>query len=170
MFLELVINTLYGDQPSRLKRTNLGKRLAQLWDEGIDRQPTLSKYQIALALAGKPPFRVSAEPYQSVKCLIDLRNALAHPKSTFGSHAEDRLEHVLRGRYKFREQTSGHTFFPYACLTPYCALWALKSAATFVIDFYKALPPASRDTIMDVGRLRDWRQRAEQLAGKGGQS
>jgi hypothetical protein len=64
--------------------------LASVWSDAVDRQPILAKYQIALALAKREPFDTGTEPYQSAQALIELRNAIAHPKELTESERQQK--------------------------------------------------------------------------------
>ena len=59
-----------------------------MWEEGFERQSTLGKYQIALALGKAELFSAGNEPYQSAHALIALRNAIAHPKRIIANEKE----------------------------------------------------------------------------------
>lgn len=141
-FLECMVNGLYTNALQRPRPTKLHRALRSVWSEGFDRQPILAKYQIALALARREPLRTDAEPYQSCHALLELRNAMAHPKEIIGSDQRQRkLENVLRGKYKFGPKRElVEEFFPDRCLTPDCAIWAVAASARFFLEFRHRLP------------------------------
>jgi len=89
-FLECSINGLYDYARRPARGTKLHQALASVWGEGFDRQPLLAKYQIALALAQRDAFKTNSDPYQSVSALVDLRNAIAHPKELQESETQQR--------------------------------------------------------------------------------
>jgi hypothetical protein len=144
-FIECTINGLYQYAQSPARQTKFHKALASVWSEAFERLPILAKYQLALTLARQDIFSTGDEPYQSTNALIELRNAIAHPKEIWGSHRnQQRLERCLNGRYKFGpQQAHCKEFFPDRCLTADCAVWAAKSAARFTIDFKRRLPPTA---------------------------
>jgi hypothetical protein len=141
-FLECSINGLYEYARSPVRGTKLHQALASVWNEGFDRQPMLAKYQIALALARREPFRTGSDPYQSTAALLDLRNAIAHPKELQESEAQQRkLETRLKGRYFFNpKQEHRREFFPERCLSCDCSFWAVEIAASFFLEFQRRMP------------------------------
>ena len=113
-FLECSINGLYDDARHPHRRTKLHKALANIWSEAFDRQPILSKYQVALTLARRDPLPPDREPYQSAEAVIELRIAVAHPKDLLGHRKRLRsFERKLRGKYVFGpERDHVLEFFP----------------------------------------------------------
>jgi hypothetical protein len=105
----------------------------------------LAKYQIALALAKREPFEVGAEPYQPALALIELRNAIAHPKElTESERQQKKLEARLHGMYTFNPRRQHYKeFFPDRCLSLDCAFWAVQSAARLVLEFKRKMPPTA---------------------------
>lgn len=144
-FLECTINGLYDYAQHPARATSLLRTLASVWSEGFDRQPILAKYQIALALAKREPFDMGAEPYQPALALIELRNAITHPKELIESdHRHKKLEAKLHGMYTFNPQQQHlKEFFPDRCLSADCALWAVQSAARVVLEFKRRMPPTA---------------------------
>ncbi|MFZ1011428.1 MAG: hypothetical protein WAN65_31615 [Candidatus Sulfotelmatobacter sp.] len=152
-FLEISINSLFEEGISRTSReTKFKKVLREVWSEGFDRQPTLAKYQIALALARVEGFPIDREPYQSADTLVSLRNFLAHPKRVFGDdEGEEKLILRLKSRFDFRESSSeNHALFPDAVLSSGCAAWAVITAARFVSAFDAKLPVSARLATIDL--------------------
>jgi hypothetical protein len=144
-FLECSINGLYDYAQHPARATKLLRALASVWSEAFDRQPILAKYQIALALAKREPFDVGAKPYQPALALIELRNAIAHPKElTESEHQQKRLDARLHGMYTFNPpQQYRKEFFPDRCLSVDCAFWAAQSAASLVLEFKRKMPPTA---------------------------
>ena len=102
-FLEAVINELFIDTvheyehgPAQQLPADVKQRLAAAWDQATEFMAILTKFQAALVLAGKDSFDPGRQPYQSVKVLIELRNALTHskPKSRSGA-SPDQFEKRL---------------------------------------------------------------------------
>jgi len=148
-FLECTINGLYEDAIHAVARpTRFHRSLASVWSDAFDRQPILAKYQLALTLARREQFKTSGEPYQSAAALIDLRNAIAHPKEiTASERHQAKLEKTLRGKYVFHQPDEGpnysRAFFPDHCLSQDCSTWAVRTAAAFALEFRKRLPPTA---------------------------
>lgn len=154
-FLECSINGLYGHASSKLgRKTNYRRMLSSIYHDKLKfaNLPWLTKYQIALALAQKPMFDLGAEPYQSVELLNQLRNELIHPKEIMSGIDEEwnfdkgrpttNLERRLVGRFAFNvaKKREYDEFIPHRCLSSACALWAVRSAAEFYIEFESRLP------------------------------
>jgi len=145
-FLECSINGLYGQAKNPYGRaTKLHRALASIWSEAFDRQPILAKYQIALALAKREPFEENAKHYRAARALIDLRNAIAHPKELIESERQQqKLEGRLSGMYKFNPKREHYReFFPGRCLSADCACWALQAATKLFSEFKRRMPPTA---------------------------
>ena len=91
-FLETTVNEVFQDahdnSPSRIAAFTPGAHgvMLGIWalsEEDGKHSKTLSKYQLALRLAGQTEFLKGEDPYQSAALLIELRNFLTHykPKS-----------------------------------------------------------------------------------------
>jgi hypothetical protein len=144
-FLECSINGLYDYAQRPARTTKLLRALASVWSDAVDRQPILAKYQIALALAKREPFDTGTEPYQSAQALIELRNAIAHPKELTESERQQKnLEKKLHGKYTFNSRRPLYKgFFPDRCLSADCAFWAVQSTARLVLEFKRKMPPTA---------------------------
>lgn len=144
-FLECTVNGLYEDSKSFSRPTKFHKALSSVWSDAFERLPVLSKYQVALTLAKCDIFRIGEEPYQSAEALIELRNAIAHPKEILGSQKnQQRLEKRLHERYTFASPREHRKeFFPERCLSAYCATWATRAAINFAMEFKRKLPPTA---------------------------
>lgn len=113
----------------------------------IDRQDTLSRYEIVLHLLKRPPLERNAQPFQSAALLIRLRNELVHYKSRW--YQEMDTTKLLAGLRNLRHQrppfvVAGSSFFPHECLNADCAAWAVRSAVDFIDAFYARLNVPSR--------------------------
>ena len=161
-FLECSVNGLYEHAANKFGRmTSYRRLLGSVFHEKMRFAylPWLTKYQVALALAHKPTFKIAEEPYQSAELLNHLRNELIHPKEIFpglgkpfGSEvAKSMLEKKLQGRFKFNPKRApegegeevGDEFIPQRCLTPSCAAWAVRTAAEFYGEFENRIPPTA---------------------------
>lgn len=146
-FLEAEINEIFADagDDQREHIYQLGDvifLLKRMWTLGVPKTASysiLDKYQIALALADKKEFDKGAAPYQDVRLLIRLRNALVHYEPEYtarDSSSSKRLEQNLQGRFPLNPLTGSRTpFFPELCMSHGCAKWAVESSVKFVDDF-----------------------------------
>jgi hypothetical protein len=146
-FLEAEINEIFADSADDQREHihQLGDvifLLSRMWSLGVPKTASysiLDKYQIALALADKQEFDKGASPYQDVRLLIKLRNALVHYEPEYtarDSSGSKRLEQNLQRRFPLNPLTGSRTpFFPERCMSHGCAKWAVESSITFVDDF-----------------------------------
>jgi hypothetical protein len=138
-FLEAAINEVLqdaaddylsyiGDLPAETRRA-----LAIYWQESNGMDQPLSKYQIVLGIAHYEPLEKGAEPYQSAKLLIDIRNRLVHFRPTTANADHDgKFAQGLRAHFDENKLAgSGNPFWPNRCLGATCAEWAAASAKTF---------------------------------------
>ncbi|MGY4665127.1 hypothetical protein ACVWZ9_005921 [Pseudomonas chlororaphis] len=155
-FLEATINEFFSDcaeEPyAKVATLPTCKLMAKLWTRGIPRTASysiLEKYEIALDLNESQPFDKSSYPYQDVKLLIELRNALIHYEPETIQHPTGILEEQrdlhkfekkLRGKFELNSLTgAGNTFYPDKVLGSGCARWAVKSAVSLADIFYSRL-------------------------------
>jgi hypothetical protein len=131
-----------------------GQKFLQPLADVIDRQETLSRYEIVLHLLKRPPLERSAQPFQSAALLVRLRNELVHYKSRWDEEMDTtKLLTALRnlGHQRPPFVAAGSSFFPHECLSADCAAWAVRSAADFIDAFYARLNVPSR---LDACRSR----------------
>jgi len=157
-FLEATINELFCDAAdSNLTRLNQVDKAAvnmmsKMWFRQIPRTAhykIAEKYQIALDLTGKEAFDEGRCPFQDVKCLVDLRNALIHYESECserGSNGckpgklERKFEGCLQGKFDLNPLMGpGNAFYPDKCLSSGCASWAVLCSVQFTDDFFKKM-------------------------------
>jgi hypothetical protein len=108
----------------------------------LDDQPALERYQLVLHLLGKNPLDKGAEPLQSTRILVKLRNEIIHYKSKWGPKMEsEKLYKSLRGLGLPKPPfVQGNVnFFPDECLSAACAEWAAKTASQLIGAFYEKL-------------------------------
>lgn len=151
-FMEAFINEVFQDahdnSPSRIAAFTPGAHgvMLGIWalsEEDGKHSKTLSKYQLALRLAGQTEFLKGEDPYQSAALLIELRNFLTHykPKSLgigeAGKHEVYELESKLTGRFASNPhmQGTGNSWFPDKAIGLGMAEWALKSSRGLVNSF-----------------------------------
>ncbi len=161
-FLEAIINELYADACQNfpeLQPALAPESLRALAEKWVDpkyrrRETTLRKYQDALEAARQERFNQGEAPFQPIKNILDLRNALLHyipetRESALGSDSEvafmNDLEKALRGKFSpsslYRNSTT--PFFPEKCLSASCARWVVATCLSFTDDFFARirLPP-----------------------------
>ncbi|PFG70500.1 hypothetical protein DM05_0816 [Pseudomonas poae] len=154
-FLEAVINELWADcsegfDSARIEGLQSSAVMATLWRKSpLKRATMLEKYELALELNSKPELSRDASPYQDVKLLVELRNALVHyePETILNSSdteenkgAEHKFEKKLRGRFEPNRLTGpGNPFYPDKVLGAGCARWAIVSAVAFADRFFEKL-------------------------------
>jgi hypothetical protein len=144
-FLEATINELFADlaEGSTDHWSQLPEEtssvMAEMWRRGVPRTaryPILEKYDIALALARKPPLSRGEQPYQDADALIAIRNALVHyePSWEVATHQpaegeRHKFEKRLSGRFHRNPLTGeGNPFWPDKCLSYGCCDWAVRTA------------------------------------------
>ena len=117
------------------------RRLAEKyeWDK------TIPKYQAILGFRGKEPLPEGDGIVPSMKNLIDLRNALTHPKTLIVTPENDYsqgkkgttqgLVSCLRGKFELNPfvPESRHDLYPY--ISYGCAKWAVQTARQFMEKF-----------------------------------
>lgn len=155
-FLEAAINELYADaydnQFDQLKQLDPGvlPLLTERWrEENFQRyKTTLEKYEIALKLISRKEFDKGKEPYQPVRFLFALRNALVHyvPDLQMTPAAaqlplEKDFEKYLKGKFSINPlyRNSDEAFFPEKGLSAGCAKWAVKSSLDFADNFFSQI-------------------------------
>ncbi|EPL09853.1 hypothetical protein CF150_17078 [Pseudomonas sp. CF150] len=154
-FLEATINELWADcsegfDPVRIEGLQNREAMATLWRKSsLKRSTMLEKFELALELNEKPGISKDTNPYQDVKLLIDLRNALVHyePETVFNfscgnkdKSTEHKFDKKLRGRFEPNRLTGfGNPFYPDKVLGAGCALWATASAVAFADTFFEKL-------------------------------
>lgn len=154
-FLEATINELFSDcavahSTDRIAALQATHLMGRLWEKGIPRTASysiLEKYEIALELNGKPPIDPGTNPYQDVKLLVELRNALIHYEpETIVSHSRNENPKLHKFEKRFARKVdanplagAGNPFYPDKLLGSSCAQWAVKSAVAFTDDFFQKL-------------------------------
>ncbi|WP_368175945.1 hypothetical protein [Aeromonas sp. s1(2024)] len=166
-FLEATINELFSDCADAHTTGGIAALpakdiMGRLWKIGVPRTASytiLEKYEIALELNNKPVIDKGCNPYQDVKLLVELRNALIHYEpETFVSYNGNespklhKFEKRLTGKFSINPLTGvGNPFYPDKLLGSGCALWAVKTAVAFTDEFFKRLDvPANYDHIRPI--------------------
>lgn len=154
-FLEATINELWADchegfDSRRLQGIQGHKVMAALWKSAsLKRATMLEKYELVLELNAKPELPKGTNPYQGVKLLVELRNALVHyePETILNfsddleKGAEHKFEKKLRGLFEPNKLMTGagNPFYPDKVLGAGCAGWAVASAVAFADAFFDRL-------------------------------
>ncbi len=148
-FLEALINELVSDaregNRGQLKSLPIEDRKWILNIPETARYSILDKYRMFLALVRRDPFDEKRRPFQDVKHLIELRNALAHFKPEWIEHDRSRtqdqktlhkFEKSLRSRFSPNPIVgAGNPFYPNKCLGHGCAAWAVTSSLSLADEF-----------------------------------
>ncbi len=144
--------------------------------DNLDR--TLDKYQQTLDGCLRETFDKGADPYQSARLAIKVRNELIHYQPTWVSSNQPRdLDKELKAKLQdsfFLNVTPKNVWsnyiggFSHECLTHDYALWTIKKCASFVDQFFVRMSPlldrwnwADRDRLaseiarLDVGRTSE---------------
>lgn len=152
MFAEAGINAVFDhylypkssteqtNYPTRLFRRICGVKSGKLI-ESID---VFEKMDILLAFIDSPSMPKGENPYQNMKLLVELRNAIIHSRPEGEIHLASgksselgklkRLEGKLEGKFKFNSFANEEaSIVPpmFRIATPECALWAVDTATNF---------------------------------------
>jgi hypothetical protein len=105
----------------------------------VDRQSVLSKYSFALAIRNGRSLGMHADPMQSAKALIKLRNAVVHFRPEwFGEDADHaKLSRLLNTKFEHSPFLKGEPLFPRAWASADFSRWALRSTVAFLDHFYQ---------------------------------
>lgn len=150
-FLEAMVNAVWQDAADQhINRLdgipeNAITAMGQLWTgkEKAERMMTLlGKFQLALVLAGRDRMPDGAEPFQSARVLIELRNALVHFKPEW--HASDtdvKLVQTLKSKITEDLQfpRAIQPWFPNKVLGAGTARWACDSVIAFAKDWHERM-------------------------------
>jgi len=115
--------------------------------EFVERQGTLSRFELILHVLKHAPLDKGSEPYRSAALVIRLRNEITHYKSKWGQDMEPLK--FFKSLKKLRHKPppfmpSNTNFFPHQCLSADCAAWAVTSTVAFLDAVYDRLGVASR--------------------------
>lgn len=159
--IESAVNEFFVDAVERSNWVQeLGDRtlrhLAALWEEWLREKQlgTLEKTQIALTATGHRRFNKGRAPYQDADDLFFLRNSLVHfvPEWLTNQDRHERIEKRLRS-YGFRPNpfaAKDSPFFPGQCLGSDCACWAVRTAHSFVLTFFKRMGIESMSDVWQI--------------------
>jgi hypothetical protein len=150
-FLEGVVNASWQDafdEKSTVYTDGIPESalatMRELWrgTEQYEWKALLEKSQAALELAGSERMP-NRDPYQSVKVLIRLRNALVHFKpETRRPDTDADLEQRLKTKITKRRENQapiGHPWFPNKALGAGTAQWACDSCIEFARQWHQSM-------------------------------
>ncbi len=154
-FLEATINELFADAEEKYSENPLDSNtkalMADKWKSISEKRSTtmMDKFDIALAVAGKPIFNPGEKPAQDVVLIVKLRNSLIHYYPEWMNDeienssiiaVEKKLSKSLRGKFLTNPLMSKHSpFFLHKCLSYGCARWAVESSLAYGDWFYARL-------------------------------
>lgn len=134
--LEAYANELFSDR-TKVFPGHSPELLHELW-ASYEQKSILKKFEFALLLAGKPGMDVGARPYQDIKVLVGLRNALTHFHPEWMDepveHAKisSKLNGVIAGS---RFLQADERLFPRKWASHNCTQWAVRSVLAFARNF-----------------------------------
>jgi hypothetical protein len=134
--LEAYANELFSDR-NMLFQGYSPELLHNLW-ETYEQKSILEKYEFALLLFRKPSMDRGATPFQDIKTLIELRNALTHFKPEWMSEADEHRKISAKLESKIEGSSfvpSSELLFPRRWASHNCTTWAVTSAIAFAKHF-----------------------------------
>jgi hypothetical protein len=143
--LEAYANELFVDHPQvfpNIRADVMGK----LW-ELYEQKATIDKYEFALFLLQASRLDRGANPFQDVKALIALRNALVHYKPEW---SDEQVEHAKISKLLAGRAAASPFFltteplFPRAWASHGSTRWAVSSVVAFIQTFETQARLASR--------------------------
>lgn len=136
--MEALINEVFLEPSSGL-RSRIPDFEARFWGEGgIETQPILKKYQVALKSLGAAQLDPSTLEYSDARALIALRNALVHFKPSWDANPVPRrdLPQELAGRFTLSPWYGPNDdFVAKRSMSSGCASWAVASAVRLIGAF-----------------------------------
>ena len=152
--LEAYANELFSDRNTLFPGYS-PELIHNLW-ETYEQKPILEKFEFALLLLRKPKMDRGARPYQDIKVLIELRNALTHFKPEWMNETEEhpkistKLKHKISGS-PFLPQSE--ILFPRRWAGHSCTSWAVSSAITFAKEFERLAGLPAKYVVGDTAAL-----------------
>ncbi len=141
--LEALINEMFISHNCRL-RPSIVNFENQFWGDGkknrhgIEGEPILKKYELALIKLDALPLDTNSLKYTNVEALVGLRNALIQYKPNWDPDRPKKvaLVEVLSGRYALSPFVdSRHDFVTMQSMSAGCAIWAVDSVLKFLREF-----------------------------------
>jgi hypothetical protein len=140
-------------KPTRTSFFSTGKSYFQnirlhyktIFGETYERKTTLEKFEFALLLSEKQGINKGATPYQDVKIVVELRNALVHFKPEWDTQADrhQKLSKKLKSKFRPSPFLNDELIFPRRWATHGCTSWGVRSCLKFAVEFERLsnLPP-----------------------------
>jgi hypothetical protein len=146
-FLEAAVNEVFDDvadsHPGYVDPlpAECQRRMRDLWDDQMERQPVLEKYRVALLCAWCTSFNKGGPPYQDADLLTKLRNRLVHARAETQPTDKDKLMDTLKSKFNPSRlmQNAANPYWPDQCLGAGCAVWAVRSATVFADEFFSRM-------------------------------
>ena len=139
--LEALINELFIAHGSKL-RAGVSNFETAFWGRGIERKPTLDKYQLALSVLRVKKFKETNTPaYRAAGALVELRNALIHHQPTWDLPPRPRQDNLAAALKRQHFPVSPFLpdkradFVTMQCMSHGCARWAVETVVAFVSEF-----------------------------------
>jgi len=152
--LEAYANELFFDREKTFPEYS-PELLHNLWTT-YEAKSIVEKFEFALLLRKKPPLERGARPFQDVKVLVELRNALTHFKPEWANEANEhkKLSAKLAGKVEGSPFLTADTLlFPRKWASHSCTTWAIKSTIAFAEAFEAAGDFPSKFKVGDPGAL-----------------
>lgn len=133
--LEAYANELFSDRTTVFPGYSK-ELLNHLW-ETYERRQTGDKFDFALLLMGKTKLNRGVPPFQDVRVLVELRNALIHFKPEWENEAVEhkRLSEKLHRKIEGSPFLSDEPLFPRGWASHSCTTWAVSNAIAFAKNF-----------------------------------
>lgn len=137
--LDALVNEFFITPEGPLRR-KLKDFESEFWGRGgIERNPPLEKYQVALEMLGQAKLDEHIPPYRDAWALIELRNALVHYKPTWDPDRQRKveLEEVLTGKYELSPfPDSGADFVTMRSMSAGCMRWVVFTVLSLMREFH----------------------------------
>jgi hypothetical protein len=152
--LEAYANELFSDRNTLFPEYS-SELMHNLW-ETYEQKPILEKFEFALLLLRKPKMDRGAQPYQDIKVLIELRNALTHFKPEWVNEADEHAKISAKLAPKIKGSpflSTSELLFPRRWAGHSCTSWAVSSAIAFAKDFERLAGLPAKYVVSDTTAL-----------------
>lgn len=136
--VEALINEFFINPEGPLRRQISDFETAYWARGGIERKPTLEKYQLALDMLGKPRLDEQSSPFIDAEALIELRHVLVHFKPTWDPDRRRKTDLIgmLTGKYKLSPfPDGGADFVTMRSMSADCMRWVTCAVLRFLREF-----------------------------------
>ena len=152
--LEAYANELFSDRNTLFPEYS-PELMDNLW-ETYEQKPILEKFEFALLLLRKPKMDRGAQPYQDIKVLIELRNALTHFKPEWVNEADEHAKISAKLASKIEGSpflAAPEILFPRRWAGHSCTSWAVSSAIAFAKEFERLAGLPAKYVVDDTTAL-----------------